>query len=150
MRTRRLAALALLALPAGAAVGCGDEEDRLTAAELAEQGNGICEDVDEEFEAAFAEVGDEEPTPDQMQEFAATAAQITGDAIARFEDLEPPEDLEQDWNDTLEAARAAHAQLEDAGESPEAAAALFSSEEDPFDEVNAGLEGVGITACSDE
>jgi hypothetical protein len=149
MRTHRLAALALFSLVAGAAVGCGEEEDRLTAAELAEQGNAICADVSEEFEAAFADVGDEEPTPEQMQAFAATAAEITGDAIARFEDLEPPEDLEQDWDDTLEAARAANAQLEEAGEDADAAAALLSSEEDPFAEVNAGLEGVGITACSE-
>jgi hypothetical protein len=149
MRTRRLAALPLLAILAGAAVGCSDEEDRLTAAELAEQGNAICEDVNEEFDAAFADVGDEEPTPEQIQEFAATAAEITGDAIGRFEDLEPPEDVEQEWDDTLEAARAAQAQLEDASESPEAAEELFATEEDPFDEVNAGLESVGITACSE-
>jgi hypothetical protein len=151
MRNSRYAATIVLLFLVGAAAGCGDSEDRLTAAELTTQGNAVCTDVDKEFEKAFANFDDsEEPTPAQMQEFAATAAEITDDAIGRFEELKPPEDLEGEWDDILEDARAAQQQLEEAGEDREAAARLFSSEEDPFEGVNAGLEKLGITACSDD
>lgn len=151
MLTSRITALALFAFLAGGAAACGSDDERLTARELAERGNAVCRDVDKEFEDAFSEFDDdEEPTAAEMQEFASIAADITDGAIGRFEELEPPEDLEASWNDTLEKARAAQKALEEAGEDPESAQALFSSEEDPFDEVNAGLEKVGITVCSDD
>lgn len=151
MPTSRIAALTLFAFLAGGVAACGSDDERLTARELAEQGNAVCKDVDKQFEEAFGEWDDdEEPTAEEMQGFASTAADITDGAIGRFEELEPPEDLERSWNDTLNKARAAEKALEEAGEDPESAQALFSSEEDPFEEVNAGLEKVGITACSDD
>lgn len=151
MDTSRLATVLLLSMPVLVVSACSDDSERLTATELAEQGNAICTDVDEEFEAAFSDFPDgEEPTSEQMQEFAATAAEIVDDAIGRFEGLEPPEDLQAEWDDTLEKARAAQERLEEAADDPDAAAAFFTTGEDPFDEVNAGLEEVEITACSDD
>lgn len=151
MRTPRFATVTLLSLLVGVVSACGDDSERLSADELAEQGNAICTEVDAEFEAAFSEFPDDaEPTPEQIQEFASVAAEIVDRAIGRFEDLEPPEDLQEGWDDTLEKARAAQDVIEEAAEDPEAAATLFNSEEDPFEEVNAGLEEVGITACSDD
>ena len=151
MRTSRLAVVVLFAFLASGVAACGSDDDRLTASELAEQGNAVCTEADKKFEAAFSEFDeDEEPTAEEMQGLAATAAEITDDVVGQFEDLDPPEDLETSWDDTLEKARAAQEKLELAGEDPESAQALFSSEEDPFDEVNAGLEKVGITVCSDD
>lgn len=151
MPRSRIAALTLFAFLAGGVAACGTDDERLTASELAEQGNAVCKDVDEQFEEAFTEFDeDEEPTAEEMQKFAATAADIVGDAIGRFEDLEPPEDLAGSWDDTLDKARAAQKALEDAGKDPESAQALFSSGQDPFEEVNVGLEKVGVTVCSDD
>lgn len=150
MLASRFAALTLFVLLGGVAA-CGGDDERLTADELAQQGNAVCKDVDKRFEEVFGELGDdEEPTAEEMQEFAAAAADITHDAIGRFEELEPPEDLEAGWDDTLDKARAAQKALEEAGKDPGSAEKLFSSEEDPFEEVNVGLEKVGITACSDD
>jgi plastocyanin len=130
-------------------VGCGDDGDRLTAVELSDQGNAICEDTRREVDAAFERVSaDGEPTAVEMQQIARTAAESTQTAIDRFAALEPPEDVEDEWDDILDLARDAQGRLEEGSRTVEATQELFESE-DPFEEINRRLAAVGVTACSE-
>lgn len=137
-------------LAAAGLAGCGGESDRLTATELAAQGNVVCARSDEKLQKAFQEeLGDDRrPTPKQMQAVLKRVVPITEETVEGLRRLEPPETLEDKYEDALEKAEAAIAALRKGAASPKAAEAVFSAAEDPFAETNKGLEAVGISTCS--
>jgi len=146
------AGLALMALVTAGA--CGDDGgggDRLTQAELAARGDAVCTRLDGEVKAVAAEF---EPsitfTPEQMQDLWGRLVPKVDAAIADFEELEPPEDLEAKLDEAVAQAKSDRGKLVDAAKSPEAAKILFDSQEDPFTATNEKLAAVGITACTDD
>ena len=151
MRKRALVlGLVLGAMAATAACG-GDDDERLTQAELASRGDAVCNRLDTEVK----KLANEFPstitfTPDQMQELFQKLAPKVDAAIAEFEELDPPENLAAKYQEALEQVRSDRQKLVAAGETPDAARELFESGEDPFTATNAKLADVGITACSDD
>lgn len=150
--------LVLVALLATAA--CGDDGDgdggggggdRLTQAELASRGNAVCNSLDADVKAL---AGEFEQTitfpPEQMRELFQKLVPVVDRALAEFEELEPPEDLEAKYQEALDQAAEDRQKLVAAGESTEAARMLFESNQDPFTATNEKLAAVGITGCSDD
>lgn len=130
-------------------VGCG-EPDRLTATELAAQGNVVCAQSDKKLQKAFQEElgGTARPTPKQMQAVLKKVIPITEGTVAGLRKLEPPEKLEDEFDEALREAEEAIATLRKGAANPEAAQAVFSAPEDPFAKANKDLEAVGISTCS--
>ena len=148
---RRVAVLVSVAGLASLGVAaCGDDDDgggdALTEEEFLAQGNEICSAGNDELDAAFAEFGDEEPTPEEISAFADTFEENVGDQIDAVDDLEGPDDIEEQLDPVLADARD---DLEEFAtllrEDPEAA---FSQEEDPFADVNEQLADIGLTECA--
>jgi hypothetical protein len=98
-------AIALLAVHGG---GCDGGEDRLSAAELIQQGDEICG----KERASFARI-QENPPPnapvaaDQTTELI----EVTRDANAQLRDLKPPEELQPAYDRYLEARNLALDQM---------------------------------------
>lgn len=142
--------MAVAVLAVGA---CGGSEERLTREELAARGDALCTEVDDRFDQAFRETGlprDDDLTPEQVQSFVKKIVPILDETIDKFEDLEPPKDLEQQYDAALAQARKDYAKVAAAAETPEGAESLLNNEEDPFAETNRKFEAVGITECSDD
>ncbi|PLS75239.1 MAG: hypothetical protein CYG61_08385 [Actinobacteria bacterium] len=149
-RAREIAVVAVVAALATVTVGsCGDTE-RLTRKEFVARGNAVCAGSEKKLQKAFAEElsGEGQPTAQRMQAVLRRVVPITEGTVADLKKLEPPENLEERFDAALVEAEEAIAALEKAAASPEAAQALFSDEEDPFEQANKGFESVGITACS--
>ncbi|HUR22347.1 MAG TPA: hypothetical protein VMZ73_00600 [Acidimicrobiales bacterium] len=148
-RARRLPLVLVLAALAGLA-GCGDTTKRLTATELAAQGNIVCARSDKKLQNAFEKElgGIAEPSPEQKQAALKRAVPITQETVAELRKLEPPEKLEDRFEEAIEEADRAIVALRRGAASPEAAEALFSAPEDPFAKTDEGLEAVGISTCS--
>jgi hypothetical protein len=142
------AGLAMVALVAG---GCSGDDDRLTAAEVSARGDAVCERFQGEVTAVAAEFPQSITfTPQQMQEFWQKLVPKIDAAIEDFEEIEPPKDLEDEMAAAVAQAGKDRETLVAAGESPEAAQALYESQQDPFAATNEKLAAVGITACSDD
>src|SRR5687768_4950605 len=111
---RRLSFLLVIALVTlGAACG-GDDGgggERLSQEEFEEQGNQICESHNDEIEAAFTEQfgeAEEEPSADEVESFIDDeVVPIIEDQISDMRDLNPPEDVEEDFEALLDDADAA-------------------------------------------
>ncbi|MDP9404738.1 MAG: hypothetical protein M3P85_15805 [Actinomycetota bacterium] len=149
-RAREIAVVAVVAALTTVTVGsCGDTE-RLTRKEFVARGNAVCAGSEKKLRKAFAEElsGEGQPTAQRMQAVLRRVVPITEGTVADLKKLEPPENLEERFDAALVEAEEAIAALEKAAASPEAAQALFSDEEDPFEQANKGFESVGITACS--
>jgi hypothetical protein len=142
---RLLAPLALLGL---LAAGCGDDEESLSEDEFIEQANAICEEGSEELDEAGDELfGNEEPTPEQIADFADVFEDAIGDQIDDIDDLNGPSDLEEDLADVLADARDTLSEFADqVRDDPEAA---FTSEEDPFADINERMSALGLTSCAE-
>ena len=138
------------ALLAGTTIigACGSDEDRLTAEEFTDQGNEICKTSNEAVEAADAEMSSNpDPSPEEITAYLEDdLIPSIQTAIDDFEDLNPPEDLEDDLDAFIEAAQAALDELEAGADDPEA---LFAGE-DPFAEVNALATQLGLTTCAED
>lgn len=140
------AGLAVVAFVAGA---CGGDDDRLSAAEVSARGDAVCERFQGEVTAVAAEFPQSITfTPEQMQQFWQRLVPKVDAAIEDFEEIEPPEELEDEMAAAVAQARADRQTLVEAGESQEAAQALYDSQEDPFGATNEKLAAAGITACS--
>ena len=137
----------------GAACGGDDDEgggggEPLSQEEFVAQGNEICEEGDTKTEAAFEErFGDaqEEPAADEVEDFIRDdIIPVIQTQIDDLRDLTPPEDLQEDFDKMLDDAETALGEVEDAsGEE------ILNEEEDPFADVNAQAEELGLTACAD-
>ena len=139
MRTRvlALAAVAVMALTA-----CGDDDDALSEEDFLEQGNAICDEGNEELDAAFEELGDAEPTEEQMEDVAQQVADNVEGQIEDLRALEPPEELADDVDAALDDAQEVVEEFRDQG------AAIFQSVEDPFADVSPKLAEIGLTSCA--
>lgn len=103
LRTRLTAALlALVASAALAAAGCGGgggggSGDRLTAAEFRQAADAICAEYDQKIE----DLGQPESLED-LTAFIGRAIPIIEEGFNKLEELQPPEELEADWNRAME------------------------------------------------
>lgn len=146
MRTagRLAAAIALLAL---AACGGGDGGDQLTADEFRQQADGICA----EFEGRLNELGTPESLED-LQGYVDDAVPILEEGTNRLDELQPPEELEEDWNRAMEINRE---QLENVRGLQDAVAdgdqarvtELLQESDDARDESNQLAADLGLTEC---
>lgn len=129
--------------------GCGDDEDRLSTEEFLEQGNAICEEGNEALDAAAEAIfGDEEPDVEAARAFFEddVIPNVQGQ-IDDLRDLNPPEDLEDAVDELLDDGEAA---LDTLAATVEADPESIFSGEDPFADVNAQAEEIGLTACADD
>lgn len=129
--------------------GCGKTE-RLSVTELAVEGNKVCAESDRRLQKAFEEElgGEAQPTSKQMQAVLKRVVPITEDTVSGLKKLEPPEKLEEPFDEAIGEAEEAIAALRKGAARPEAAQALFSAPQDPFAKANKDLEAVGIGTCS--
>lgn len=129
---------------------CGGDDDRLTAAEVTARGNAVCDRFQGEVTAVVAEFPQSITfTPQQMQEFWQALVPKVDAVIEDFEEIEPPEDLQEKLAAAVAQAKEDRKTLAQAGETPEAARALYESQVDPFTATNEKLAAAGITSCSD-
>jgi hypothetical protein len=102
LRTRLITALlALIALAALAAAGCGgdggDGGDRLSAAEFREEADAICAEYDQKIQ----DLGEPESL-DDLNSFIERAIPIIEEGFNKLDELQPPEELEADWNRAMD------------------------------------------------
>jgi len=103
LRTRLTAALlALVASAALATAGCGGgggggSGDRLTAAEFRQAADAICAEYDQKIQ----DLGEPESLAD-LTDFIRRAIPIIEEGFNKLEELQPPEELEADWNRAIE------------------------------------------------
>ena len=149
---KRAVGLGLVLAALAAVAGCGgDDGERLTTAELASRGDAVCNRLDAEVKEVASEFDSTITfTPDQMQQLFQKLVPKVDTAIADFEELTPPENLQAKYDAALAQVREDRKRLVAAGESQEAARALFEGGEDPFAATTTKLADVGITACSDD
>lgn len=140
---RRLTVLAAAALSLLGLASCGDDEDRLSEAEFQEQANAICAEGNEEVDALFEDLPQDEPPSEEALEplFDDFVENIRGQ-IDDVDELSPPEELEDDVDTFLSDAREALEGIEDDGPSS------LLSEDDPFADVSAQAEDLGLEECA--
>ena len=96
-----VAFLVLVAAVLAAGCGGGDGEgDALTPEEFRQQADAICV----EFEGRLDELGAPESLED-LQGFVDDAVPILEEGTNELEQLQPPEELEEDWNRAMEINR---------------------------------------------
>jgi hypothetical protein len=146
MRTagRVTAAVAVLAL---AACGGGDGGDQLTADEFRQQADAICG----EFEGRLDELGTPESL-DDLQGYVDDAVPILEEGTNRLDELQPPDELEEDWNRAMEVNRD---QLDNVRELQDAVAdgdqarvaELLQQSDEVREESNQLAADLGLTEC---
>jgi hypothetical protein len=103
LRTRLTAVLLVVAAAVGlAATGCGGGDgggggDQLSAAEFREAADAICAEYDQKIQ----DLGEPESLED-LNAFIERAIPIIEEGFNKLEDLQPPEELEADWNRAME------------------------------------------------
>jgi hypothetical protein len=116
MSRTRLALLALAAATALAVAGCGGDDDTtdtsgtsgatgasgapLTQDEFVSQGNAVCSDVNDQLNAMQAPSND----LDSIAQFASDGLAIIEPALAEFQGMTPPADLQSTWDEYLSNA----------------------------------------------
>jgi hypothetical protein len=146
MRTagRLAAAIAVLAL---AACGGGGDGDELTADEFRQQADSICA----EFEGRLDELGTPESL-DDLEGYVDDAVPILEEGTNRLGELQPPDELEEDWNRAMEINRE---QLENVRELQDAVAdgdqarvaELLQQSDEAREESKQLAADLGLTEC---
>lgn len=137
---------------AGAAIliaGCGGGSDSLSAEELRSQADAVCAATDEATDAIAAPTSNEEILPFLI----ATRDAQTG-SVADLKELEPPSELEENWNraitlqeEQLNTINDAITRIE-AGEDPEAVITELSPGLEERDtELDSLADALGLTVC---
>ena|SRR5688572_3612980 len=146
---RRLTALAMVlaVLATGAACGGDDDDDgggeALTEAEFIEQADQICADIEAEVDAQEPET--DNPTPEEIEEYIDDVVVPNfQDQIDQISDLNPPEEIQDEVDELIDAAQEALDEVE--GLSGDE---VMELEGDPFEEVNAMAADLGLQECSD-
>lgn len=141
------ASAVVAALTVAAIAGCaGTSEATLTREEFIEQGNAICAAGNDEIEAAVPEMGSGgAPSGPEGEAFFETLLAVSQRQIDDLAALKAPPDMQPEVDAVVAQAREIRAEIEAAGME-----ALFSSEEDPFEPVNAPMRDMGLTACAGE
>lgn len=141
----------LVAVGSMALAACSDDDDRLTRAELAAQGDAVCNRLGVEVKKLASQF---DATiifpPEQMQELYTKMVPLVDRAIADLKALEPPKDLEAKYAAATAQMAKDRQTLVAATESPASAKKLYDGQVDPFAATGQRLTEVGITACSDE
>lgn len=142
MTSQRSLLLASLVLAAVAA-GCGEDESTLSATEFRSQANEICTVGGEEVHQAFFGVfGEDEPTPEQMEEALATVMSVSRRQLDDIEALAEPSDLSADVDAFVAQGRADTDAAEAMG------LGFFENEDDPWAETSERARGLGLDACA--
>jgi hypothetical protein len=95
MTAQRLC-IALGVTAATLVAGCGGD-DRLTREEFVSEADAICEEFDQRL--------DDVPEPesaDDVERFADEARPVIEDGLAELRALQPPEELEEQWNELMD------------------------------------------------
>lgn len=148
IRRRPLAGLAAI----GAAVliaGCGGGSDSLSAEEFRSQADDICADFERQIDALA------EPTSaDQVLTFLRAGLPIQEAQLDRLRALDPPDELQDDFDEAIElserqiAAIDAAADRIEGGEDPEAVISEVSDDiESLGDQADAKARDLGLTVC---
>ena len=148
MRSGRIAALVALLLVAG----CGGDSGggQLSAEELRRQADAICAKYDERFQALG-----EPSSPEELETFLAEGIPLFEQQTAELEELNPPDELEDDWNRAMEVQHEGIAtirELRDAvGEGDADRIQELSAEaESSSAESNQLARDLGLETCGDE
>ena len=130
---------------------CGGGEDRLSQEEFVEQGNAICAAgtarQEKAAEAAFGDASAEDP-PSEEEFVAFIRESIIPDLERQFDeldDLNPPEDVEDDLDEGLAAARKA---VDTAKENPDSM--LEEDSDVNFERANTLLARTGLDVCAED
>lgn len=132
--------LSALTLAGGLLVtGCGSDEEPLSQEEFVEQADKICADANAELEEAS---GDIDPENEQdvegfVQDVLVPNIQDQHDSL---EELTPPEDAQDDFDDMLADLQEGLDQL---GDDP----SLITSDSDVFGDANSLANELGLTEC---
>lgn len=130
-----------------AAAGCGEGEDRLTREELIEQADATCAD----FDAQLEEI--DEPTGlDDVERYVKEVRPVVEEGTNELAELEPPEELQDEYDDWIAAMRSSVDQFD---ELEEAAASgdeqriqeVFESVGQGGDEADRLAEDIGFQEC---
>jgi hypothetical protein len=102
LRTRLKAALLTVAASAAlAGAGCGGDGggsgEQLSAAEFREQADAICAEYDQKIQ----DLGEPESLED-LTAFIGRAIPIIEEGFNKLDELQPPEELEADWDRAME------------------------------------------------
>jgi hypothetical protein len=140
-------ALVLAVLAAGCGGGGGD---RLSEEEFQEQANAICA----RFEDRIDELGQPQSI-DEVTKFVDEAIPVVNEEIGELEGLEPPEELEDEFDRMLAEARKtvqAGQKLGEAAESRDEAAlrAAIEEGEAASNEADEVATKLGLDACVDD
>jgi len=150
---KRFVLVAILCIGACVLAACGDDDEAaLSEQEFLEQGNAICAAGNERLDAAFEDLAleeGEEPTAEQIETLLVDV--FLPDVQSQIDDvraLEPPDELADEVEEFLDNAQATLDELEQqAADDP---SSVFSEDEDPFAEVNAQANEIGLTECADD
>lgn len=148
MRRVALGCLAVLGLMGLA--GCGSDDERLTQEEFVSQGNAICQAsndrLDPLFEEAFGDATDENPPTEEeiVTFFEDTFLPELDKQLDELSELNPPEDVEADFDAAVAEARRVQGEVED---DP---VAFANSDEDPFEKANELVGKAGLNVCAQE
>jgi hypothetical protein len=85
-----------------AAAGCGGGDDRLTREELVEEADATCADFDQRIE----EVGEPE-SPEDIERYVQEIRPIVEEGTDELDALQPPEELEDDYDQWIQETRSA-------------------------------------------
>jgi hypothetical protein len=141
IRARTMAAA--VSLLSVVTLGCGD--DALSEEDFVAQANDICDEGNERLDALAEEVEggleDNEPAEELLDDFAAQFVDEVRGQVAAIRELDGPGELEDELNPVLDDADDILDQID---EDP----SVFTSERDPFEDVNARLDEIGLTECA--
>ena len=146
----RALATAIVAVGVAVLAACGGDEGGLSAGELRRQADAICADAEKKVDAV-----PEPRSVDDVETYFDRVIPIVRDQTSRLQELDPPEDLQEDWDramdlneETLEAAEEAQQAAED-GDADEVQKALdrAGKNEEELDRLAARL---GLKTCGDE
>lgn len=146
MPTCLLAAAAALVL-----ASCGGDDDALSKSEYITKADAICKAGEKKLEALGEDLGEDgQPSPAELKDFAGEAVSILNDQIEDLRDLPAPEGDEETLDKIYDAADEGAEKIEEAADDEDAAAKLFGSESNPFEEADKLAEDYGLEECGGE
>jgi len=133
-----------------AAAGCGGDGDRLTREELIEEADATCAEFDQQIE----EIQEPEGLED-LERYVQEIRPIVEEGTDELDALEPPEELEEEYDDWIEATRSGVGRFDELEE-----AAASGDEERIQEALEGGAEGneeagrlaqeLGFQECGDD
>lgn len=133
-----------------AAAGCGGGSDRLTREELIEEADATCAEFDQQIEDV-----QEPESLDDIERYVQEIRPIVEEGTDELEALEPPEELEDEYADWIEATRSGVDridELEDAAASgdEQRIQEVLQGAGEGGEEANRLAEEIGFQECGDD